>query len=290
MIELLPQALRLSELGLALHWICPPRAERCPVHKDVERPCAQGKTPIRLSWQQMPYCSPDKLRRWYRPGYNVGLRTGFVPGASRHLVVLDIDSPEAMAYVLSQHLPDTPCKALSCRGEHWYYGHPGEGVHIGNRTKIDGYAVDLRGDGGQVVCPPSVHPSGHVYRWKRLDDGPLPIWSPSWFPRKPAPPAAPTMVDSSSKRALRRGIARALKWPTAEENEGRGTQTFLLAKILVRELGLDGEMAYRVLAEYWNRRLAQPYSEQLLRRKISEAQGARRASAPSDVQRGSAWH
>jgi hypothetical protein len=42
--------------------------------------------------------------------------------------------------------------------------------------------IDLRGDGGYVVAPPSVHPSGQRYAWVKgrspadMSPGPLPRW------------------------------------------------------------------------------------------------------------------
>ena len=49
-------------------------------------------------------------------------------------------------------------------GRHVYFSHPGGVVH--NRANIQP-GIDLRGDGGCIVAPPSVHPSGKRYRWKK---------------------------------------------------------------------------------------------------------------------------
>lgn len=79
-------------------------------------------------------------------------------------------------------------------------------------------------------------------------------------------------------RNYRRGRGLARSWRVAEENEGRGTQTYKLALSLVRGLALDPESAYQLLATEFNPRLPQPYSELLLRRKISEALKANQAT------------
>ena len=64
-------------------------------------------------------------------------------------------------------------------GRHIYFSHPGGMV----RNKVGLAAgIDLRGDGGCVVAPPSVHASGKVYTWLEGHDpeqaklAPMPGW------------------------------------------------------------------------------------------------------------------
>lgn len=68
-------------------------------------------------------------------------------------------------------------------GRHLYFRHPGgdfvnrAGIRPGIRP-----GIDLRGDGGYVVAPPSIHPSGRPYLWRAgrgpgdVDPPPLPMW------------------------------------------------------------------------------------------------------------------
>src|ERR1019366_7057017 len=64
-------------------------------------------------------------------------------------------------------------------GRHLYFRHPGWPVM--NRVGLRA-GLDLRGDGGCVVAPPSLHPSGRPYVWvarRSLDEvplAPLPHW------------------------------------------------------------------------------------------------------------------
>jgi hypothetical protein len=51
----------------------------------------------------------------------------------------------------------------SARGYHRYYLHPG--VPITNSKKKVALGIDIRGDGGYVLAPPSLHPEGAVYEW-----------------------------------------------------------------------------------------------------------------------------
>lgn len=269
---LVAAALHLARLGFAVHWLWP-----------------RSKVPRHENWQQLgpDAYAPSALWASYNGSYNVGIRTGLTP-CRVSVIVLDIDDESARTYAL-ERVPLSPLRVLTRRGEQWYYRHPGPGLSVATRAKIDGHHLDLRGDGGQVVCPPSIHPSGHRYSWHTpptvalLDD--LPLWSPSWFPLPIAPTAPPKSrpTAASEGRVLRRAIARAKLWPIAEDGKGRGTQTFLLAGILRNELGLDEATAYGVLAEYYNPRLPQPYDEQRLRRKVAEGGRATRAQVPVHV-------
>lgn len=55
----------------------------------------------------------------------------------------------------------------TARGWHYWYRHPG--TPIPNTVQLFGAtapAIDIRGDGGIVVAPPSIHPDGHRYEFK----------------------------------------------------------------------------------------------------------------------------
>lgn len=270
MASVLDIAIALAKLGFALHWLQPPEQG--------------GKAPIRCGWQKVPWQSPRDLRLSYREGMNLGIRTGFVAGARTCVVVLDLDSAEELAWARA-NMPASPVTVVTRRGEHWYYRYPGHGCIVPTRHRPDGRALDVNAQLAQVVCPPSVHNSGHIYRWTSQD---LPTavrgmceWDPNWF--RPAPSTGAPKVTSvpaydDQGRAYRRGRGFARNWRLASEHEGRGTQTYLLAITLVKGLRLDGETAYQIMAHEWNPRLAEPYTEPLLRRKVAEAQKAQHAT------------
>lgn len=256
----LREAIRLCELGIAVHLLHP-----------------RSKEPIAEKWQQAPALNAELLAMLYRPGLEIGIHTGLVQGAGFPVVVLDLDNPESVQYA-HERFPVSPVRAKTRRGEHWYFRHPGE--PIGTRHRPERLALDVQGEGAHVVCPPSVHATGFVYEWiadpTRESLARLPVWSRSWFP----PPAAPVVMRSAlriGRRELARAVGAARKWRVEEESEGRGTQTFKLAQFLTLQLGLDAEQTYRVLASEYNPRLHQPYGEDRLRRKVSEALRSRLA-------------
>lgn len=79
-------------------------------------------------------------------------------------VVVDIDGEEGAAQLLALTrttiLESTPV-ARTSRGLHVWYGVAG----APQRTAKLGPKLDLKGVGGYVAAPPSLHPSGFVYEW-----------------------------------------------------------------------------------------------------------------------------
>ena len=105
--------------------------------------------------------TPDEVDAlWARtPKNNIGIVTGAISG----FVVLDWDGDGTAHRQLTERgLPETPTVTTG-KGRHYYFKHPGFSVPNGVRV-IDG--CDLRGDGGYVVAPPSIHPNQTVYRWE----------------------------------------------------------------------------------------------------------------------------
>lgn len=102
------------------------------------------------------------------PTLGIGIVTGKLSG----IVVVDLDSKEAQEFAEENGFPKTPT-VKTARGYHLYYAHPGSG-RVGNFQKRDDLpGIDLRGDGGYIVAPPSIHETGVKYKWvkgKSLDD------------------------------------------------------------------------------------------------------------------------
>lgn len=113
-----------------------------------------------LLWKKYQQEAPteDELAQWDSSEFNVCI----VTGSASNIVVLDVDSPEAQAMVDDLNLPPTPT-VRTARGCHLYFKHPG--YHVPNGVKLGGLKLDLRGDGGYVIGPGSIHPSGVRYEW-----------------------------------------------------------------------------------------------------------------------------
>lgn len=117
----------------------------------------------------------NQIEKWWgkNPNYNIGIATGQMSGG---IVVIDLDidkekgkyGNETLREWEAEHgqLPDT-CRTITGRG----------GYHLLFRTDREipcsaeeSKAVDIRGDGGFVVAPPSIHPNGRFYEWEQAPD------------------------------------------------------------------------------------------------------------------------
>ena len=110
----------------------------------------------------------DRINGWWGKitDLNIALATGEPSG----LFVIDIDG-EAGRKTLADledkygQLPPT-ISVITGRdgsGEHLYFRLDGHKVR--NSSSLIGPGIDIRGTGGYVMLPPSVHPSGRVYHW-----------------------------------------------------------------------------------------------------------------------------
>lgn len=109
------------------------------------------------------------LNAWFGDGsaFNIGVATGAVSG----IIVLDIDprnggeeSFERLVEDLGE-LPATLKANTGGGGFHVFFNSP-KGFTIGSSNGLKAYpGIDVKSDGGYVVAPPSVHPSGVAYTW-----------------------------------------------------------------------------------------------------------------------------
>lgn len=102
------------------------------------------------------------------PRANIGIATGSI---SQGVVVVDLDTKGGVDGIktlteweaVNGELSDTLTAETGTGGRHLYYKLP-EGMEQGNRVNVLP-GVDIRGTGGYVVAPPSIHESGKLYRW-----------------------------------------------------------------------------------------------------------------------------
>lgn len=102
------------------------------------------------------------------PDCNVGVATG---AASGGIVVVDVDQNEEKGKYgadslfdweqANGKLPETVCADSGSGGKHYYFRTPTRLTCKQSPT----LCIDVKGEGGYVVAPPSVHPCGALYEW-----------------------------------------------------------------------------------------------------------------------------
>ncbi|MCF3933287.1 phage/plasmid primase, P4 family [Acuticoccus sp. M5D2P5] len=162
MVAVLDAALALAARGWPV-FPCNPANKR-PLTRNGLKDATTDEGQIRAWWQKWP----DAL---------IGLPTGGALGA----FVVDLDPRdvdcETLWRELEAHLGESlgdPIIAITQSGGwHAYFAMP-DGESVPNRqggTRGMLPHVDVRGDGGYVIAPPSVMLGGNVYRWKGRNDG-----------------------------------------------------------------------------------------------------------------------
>ena len=129
-----------------------------------------GKLPL-VSWElyQKQRATEETIKSWFEkyPTAGVGIVTGAISG----IFVLDVD-PRNGGDISSYKMPNTLISRTGGGGWHYYF----KGVQPNHPNILPG--VDIKGEGGYVVAPPSPHPSGGNYTWEIED---LPALPPTWL-------------------------------------------------------------------------------------------------------------
>lgn len=248
-----------------------------------------GKIPLTAHGCKDATTDPETLRGWWAadPTANIGIATG----QQSDLLVLDIDEGEGKCglktyrELIGQYgCINSVAVQTGGGGIHIYLKYPKDGRKWGNRTNFLP-SLDIRGEAGYVVAPPSSHESGNSYQWigKRGPDETAIADAPSWLldllsPKSTSKSAPPIDFRTPDTR-LQRAAAYIAKCPGAIEGQGGDTQTFNLAGHLLA-FGLNEAEVFDLMQAEWNSRCSPPWASDDLRKKISSAavNGTARAS------------
>lgn len=134
----------------------------------------ETKKPL-IPWKeyQTRRATDTEVHGWFQqhPDAQIAVVTGAISGK----VVVDVEAGGSI-----EQFPKTATSRSGGGGYHLWYQHPGRPVP--NAVKILPL-VDIRGDGGYVIVPPSRHPSGNRYEWViPLDSQPLAPFPSHLFP------------------------------------------------------------------------------------------------------------
>lgn len=149
-----------------------------PVHSvDISGACScylgascssAGKHPMISSWTTEATHDEGTIERWWTlwPAANIGIATGAKSG----VFVVDIDPRNDGFNSLDElrerigELPSTLTVTTGSGGLHFYFKLP---VQSEVQCKVALFpGIDIKGEGGMVVAPPSLHKSGNRYEWR----------------------------------------------------------------------------------------------------------------------------
>ena len=130
------------------------------------------------NWQNLATDDTDVVTSWWAGDYKT-YGIGIATGRTKHgqIFVVDVDDRDEYRGSDTLHdleqrygvLPETVTAITGTGGQHLYFYSPVE-VRNDAGSRL-GVGLDIRGEGGQVLAAPTLHPNGRQYQWV---DG----WSP----------------------------------------------------------------------------------------------------------------
>jgi bifunctional DNA primase/polymerase-like protein/primase-like protein len=210
-------------------------------------PCeSRGKRPTTRNGLTDATTNREQIERWWPTdgSANVAVRTG----KPSQLVVLDVDGDvgkDSLHELEREHgdLPDTASVITPRGGQHIYFTHPGH--EIRNSAGQLGFGLDIRGDGGYVLAPPSMGANGRRYE------------SDARCRLAACPPWLLELIDGSARGDNRPVATQASVWvnivreglPEGERNHGL---TRLVGHLLARDVDarLVRELAHLVARRF----------------------------------------
>ncbi len=220
-------------------------------------PCAErDKKALIRDWPRRASCDADMIRTWERKYERCNWAVATGPGSG--VWVLDVDGESgrsSFCSLVERHGAWAKTLAVTTsRGQHLYFSYPVT-TNIRNSTQKLGPGLDVRGENGYALIPPSVHPSGHPYEWAIPLNGVAPASAPDWLLE------AVTSASRPIVQASEIGIVR----------EGQRNDGLFRTACYLRRRGLTlAEIVYELLQQNV-RRCRPPLSEAEIRNLAASA-------------------
>jgi bifunctional DNA primase/polymerase-like protein/primase-like protein len=138
-------------------------------------PCT-GKAPL-VPWRTFQARLPtfDEVEGWFREWPDASL--GLVTGTISNVAVLDVDRPDGASFdrafgAVAELAPGlvAPTAATPRDGRHLFFAAPAD--RLGCNTRVRGYALDVKAEGGLVCLPPA---PGRRWLVDLADEAPPPL-------------------------------------------------------------------------------------------------------------------
>jgi hypothetical protein len=288
------------------------------------KPDPGTKNPISVGWSTRSLEAKD-----FKDGDLVGILGGPLSDCNRPghaLVIADIDDEEALL-LAGEYLPATgmiegrrskpqahrgflipfdsiPWWAVSeadqgSKAAKELKGHPGPFLKHFKHRETKKNILDFIGTGGQVVCPPSKHPSGEIREWEGGSPGEpavvefITLWEAvcelAWKCGCDIPPISkdydaevfvPEELDELAAKcssidtgldSITRAKHYLSKIPGAITSHGGHDTTFWAARAIVYGFDLGQDVGFKLLWEQFNPRCKPRWGEAELRHKVKDA-------------------
>lgn len=196
----------------------------------------EEKRPYMTNWLQYTRTRAPKetVQSWFTNLSGAGV--GVVTGRISNIIVLDVESYCSIPIEeLLKRYPTQMVARSGSGGYHLFYQYPQGVSKVSNRVGIF-EGADLRADGGFIVLPPTIHPSGNKYTWEKRG-------VPGVFPRE--------LLDLQSTSQTRgdNWITEALR---GVSEGGRNDTCARLAGYFFKK-GMNADIVETLLLE-WNER------------------------------------
>ena len=156
-VKMIDYALKYARMGLRIH------------------PCnTETKKPYLKAWQKKATTDEETIKKWWAkwPDAQIALATGEWKDGY-NIIAIDCDNhPKTGDYGTEDlrlwedtqgEIPETWGSITGSGGEHYIFRTRGKGIR--SRTRCYG-SIDIRGEGGYIILPPSLHPNGNRYEWQ----------------------------------------------------------------------------------------------------------------------------
>jgi len=243
-----------------------------------------AKTPLTRHGFKDASTDERRVREWWEkwPDANVGVVTGEPSG----LIVLDLDRKGAhdgveIARSRFDFEPEGyPHVRTGGGGIHVLFKWPGSPV--GNRTGTGSLApcVEVKGDGGYIVAPPSIHESGRRYEWVQPPDGDLPEL-PSWVLEGQSRRAQPRQTQPEGLASL--DPLEAARTKGVPEGQRNDTAARLAGRYFHKGLGADDVLC---ILRGWNEKNHPPLPPDELREVVESIGRLQRLKQGETVAKG----
>ena len=247
-------ALAYAERGWRVLPVYEPNGSGCACgQSDCHSP---GKHPRIGAWTNEATTDQGTITEWWGrwPEANVGIATG----VTSDIFVIDVDVGEGKAGALSLDnleakygpLPHTISVVTGSGGRHLFFRSPGHSV--ANRIRVRP-GLDVKGDNGYVVAPPSIHLSGERYAFEvgSKPDDVQPASAPCW------------LLDVIAERRPSNGSGPSVAHPDGGKPIPEGERNHTLTRIAgaMRGQGCTPEEIQTAIAEANRNRCSPPLGE-----------------------------